>query len=63
MASLPNRLEFAQEEEVICEKWAKESTFKTQNRLSEERGDEVCLSTLYNIICCSLLHVLLISLQ
>jgi hypothetical protein len=45
MSSLPTKLEFPKEEEAICDKWAKESTFKNQNRLSEERGDEVCLCT------------------
>lgn len=40
MASLPTALKFSSVEEEICEKWAKESTFHTQNRLSKERGDE-----------------------
>jgi len=41
MSSLPPALDFAKAEEEVCDKWAKESTFKTQDRLSEERGDEV----------------------
>ena len=45
MSSLPggsgNPFDFPKAEEGICDKWSKESTFKTQNRLSEERGDEV----------------------
>lgn len=41
MANLPPALDFAKTEEEICEKWAKEDTFKTQDRLSLERGDEV----------------------
>eukprot|EP00551_Chaetoceros_affinis_P005894 CAMPEP_0203662048 /NCGR_PEP_ID=MMETSP0090-20130426/151_1 /ASSEMBLY_ACC=CAM_ASM_001088 /TAXON_ID=426623 /ORGANISM="Chaetoceros affinis, Strain CCMP159" /LENGTH=1150 /DNA_ID=CAMNT_0050524789 /DNA_START=83 /DNA_END=3532 /DNA_ORIENTATION=- len=40
MSSLPGNFEFAKAEEEICAKWKEESTFKTQNRLSEERGDE-----------------------
>ena len=49
MASLPPALKFPTVEEEICEKWAKEDTFKTQNRLSEERGDEVGLLLGYTI--------------
>ena len=41
MASLPPALDFAKMEEGICEKWASEDTFQTQNKLSKERGDEV----------------------
>jgi len=41
MANLPPALDFAKTEEEICEKWAKENTFKTQDALSLERGDEV----------------------
>lgn len=41
MSSLPPALDFPKAEEEVCEKWAKESTFKTQNRLSQEREDEV----------------------
>jgi len=40
MSSLPPALNFAKSEEDICEKWSKDETFKTQNRLSIERGDE-----------------------
>jgi len=40
MASLPPALNFAKMEETICEKWEKEQTFKSQDRLSQERGDE-----------------------
>jgi len=40
MASLPPGLDFAKSEEEICEKWATENTFKTQDKLSSERGDE-----------------------
>ncbi len=49
MSSLSTRPDFAQEEEAICEKWKNEDTFKTQNRLSEERGDEVCLVALTHL--------------
>ena len=41
MSFLPPALDFPKSEEEVCGKWAKESTFHTQNRLSEERGDEV----------------------
>lgn len=41
MASLPPNLDFAKMEEEICETWAKEETFKKQNSLSLERGDDV----------------------
>lgn len=40
-SSLPPALDFAAAEEEICAKWAKEETFKTQDKLSLERGDEV----------------------
>lgn len=42
MSSLPPALDFVKAEEEVCQKWSDENTFKTQNRLSEERGDEVC---------------------
>jgi hypothetical protein len=41
MASLPPTLNFSAAEEEICARWAKEGTFKAQDRLSQERGDEV----------------------
>jgi hypothetical protein len=41
MSSLPPALDFVKAEEEVCQKWSDENTFKTQNRLSEERGDEV----------------------
>jgi len=41
MSSLPGQLDFAQMEEEICERWKREDTFKVQDRLSLERGDEV----------------------
>lgn len=40
MSFLPPALDFPKSEEEVCDKWAKESTFHTQNRLSEQRGDE-----------------------
>jgi isoleucyl-tRNA synthetase len=43
MSSLPGNIDFAKSEEDICKKWAEEKTFQTQNRLSEERGDEVSI--------------------
>ncbi len=43
MSFLAPALDFAKAEEEVCDKWAKEDTFKTQNKLSEERGDEVRL--------------------
>lgn len=65
MANLPPALDFAKTEEEICEKWAKENTFKTQDALSLERGDEVriimysciavvCLFAVYLIILCGI---------
>jgi hypothetical protein len=41
MSSLPPALDFAAMEEEICEKWKKEDAFKTQDKLSLERGDKV----------------------
>ena len=41
MASLPPALNFPETEEEICKKWKDEDTFRTQDRLSLERGDEV----------------------
>ena len=52
MASLPPNLNFAATEEEICARWAKEGTFKTQDRLSQERGDEVRLAS------CAAIHAL-----
>jgi len=40
MANLPPALDFPKVEEEVCEKWLKETTFKTQTRLSQEREDE-----------------------
>lgn len=34
-------MDFAKAEEAICDKWAEEGTFKTQDKLGKERGDEV----------------------
>jgi hypothetical protein len=41
MSSLPPTLNFSEAEEEICKKWKEEDTFRLQNKLSEERGDEV----------------------
>jgi hypothetical protein len=41
MSSLPPALDFSATEEEICGRWVKEGTFKAQDRLSCERGDEV----------------------
>jgi len=40
MANLPGALDFAKTEEEICAKWAAEETFKKQDSLSIDRGDE-----------------------
>eukprot|EP00560_Eucampia_antarctica_P004551 CAMPEP_0197833640 /NCGR_PEP_ID=MMETSP1437-20131217/19651_1 /TAXON_ID=49252 ORGANISM="Eucampia antarctica, Strain CCMP1452" /NCGR_SAMPLE_ID=MMETSP1437 /ASSEMBLY_ACC=CAM_ASM_001096 /LENGTH=1171 /DNA_ID=CAMNT_0043437819 /DNA_START=90 /DNA_END=3602 /DNA_ORIENTATION=+ len=40
MSNLPPNLNFAKAEEEICKRWTAESTFKTQDKLSLERGDE-----------------------
>jgi isoleucyl-tRNA synthetase len=40
MSDLPPALDFSKTEEEICAKWAAEDTFKKQDQLSEERGDE-----------------------
>ena len=42
MSSLPAALNFPAAEEEICKKWAEEETFRNQDKLSLERGDEVC---------------------
>lgn len=41
MSSLPPALDFPATEEQICEKWKTDKVFKTQDKLSLERGDEV----------------------
>mmetsp|Transcript_15551 Transcript_15551/g.31465 ORF Transcript_15551/g.31465 Transcript_15551/m.31465 type:complete len:98 (+) Transcript_15551:86-379(+) len=46
MSSLPPALDFAKAEAEICAKWAEEGTFKTQDKLGKERGDEVSSITL-----------------
>jgi len=40
MSSLPPALDFAKAEEEICSNWTAEETFKTQQDLGKERGDE-----------------------
>ena len=49
MASLPPALDFSKMEEAICEKWEKEGAFQAQDRLAQERGDEVSLRELSSI--------------
>ena len=44
MAHLPPTLNFAKTEEDVCATWAAEDTFKKQDALSAERGDEVSSS-------------------
>ena len=41
MSSLPPALNFADIEEEICKKWKEENSFHQQNKLAEERGDDV----------------------
>lgn len=41
MSSLPPALNFAEAEEEICKKWKAEDSFQQQNKLAEERGDDV----------------------
>ena len=41
MSSLPPALNFAEAEVEICKKWKEEDSFHQQNKLAEERGDEV----------------------
>ena len=41
MSSLPPALNFPETEEGICKKWKEEDSFRQQNKLSEERGDDV----------------------
>jgi hypothetical protein len=60
MSSLPPALNFAETEEEICKKWAAEKTFKTQDKLSLERGDEVSLYLLLLLSSSSLLLLLLL---
>jgi hypothetical protein len=43
MSSLPPALNFAETEVGICKKWKEEDSFHQQNKLAEERGDEVSL--------------------
>mmetsp|Transcript_27550 Transcript_27550/g.57862 ORF Transcript_27550/g.57862 Transcript_27550/m.57862 type:complete len:1176 (+) Transcript_27550:83-3610(+) len=40
MSSLPPALNFAETEVDICKKWKEEDSFRQQNKLGEERGDE-----------------------
>jgi hypothetical protein len=42
MSSLPPALNFSETEEEIVKKWKEEDSFRLQNQLSIERGDEVC---------------------
>ena len=44
MSSLPPALDFPAMEAELVEKWKKENTFHTQDKLSLERGDEVRLA-------------------
>lgn len=41
MSSLAGNIDFAKTEEDVGAQWKEQDTFKTQNRLSKERGDEV----------------------
>lgn len=41
MSSLPPALNFAEAEVEICNKWKAEDSFRQQNKLAEERGDDV----------------------
>ena len=41
MANLPPTMNFADAEENIVKKWKDEDTFKVQDKLALERGDEV----------------------
>lgn len=45
MSSLPPALNFSDVEEDICKKWQEDDTFRLQNKLSIERGDEVSDTT------------------
>lgn len=40
MSNLPPALDFAKTEEEICDRWSAEDTFKKQDALSLERGDD-----------------------
>ncbi len=42
MSSLAGNIDFAKTEEDVGAQWKEQDTFRTQNRLSKERGDEVC---------------------
>ena len=41
MANLPPAMNFADAEEHIVKKWKDENTFRVQDKLSLERGDDV----------------------
>ena len=41
MSSLPPALNFAEAEVEICNKWKAEDSFRQQNKLAEDRGDDV----------------------
>ena len=41
MSSLPPALNFAETEEEICKQWKEQDSFRQQDKLAEERGDEV----------------------
>ncbi len=51
MSTLPPTFNFPKAEEHICRKWSDEDTFKSQNRLSEERGDKVSQQDLWATRC------------
>ena len=44
MANLPPAMNFADAEENIVKKWKDEETFKVQDKLALERGDEVSIA-------------------
>ena len=55
MSSLPPALNFADAEVEICKKWKEENSFHQQNKLAEERGDEVsCVASRRKFGCSSM---------
>jgi hypothetical protein len=57
--SLPPALDFPAMEETICQQWKDDGTFKTQDRLSVERGDPVRDPRSKMVIHCAVVDVLL----
>ena len=55
MANLPPAMNFADAEEEIVKKWKDEDTFRVQDKLSLERGDDVS-HIFFNVLMFQCIH-------